>query len=65
MMTSQIHQWTHMRKAPRPVHRLQQPRLILSQEAHEQHHRPPYVANCCMTKGWCKRLQQSIGFFAA
>ncbi|MFN9724585.1 MAG: fatty acid desaturase CarF family protein [Planctomyces sp.] len=46
MMTSQIHQWAHTRKAPRSVHRLQQPRLILSQEAHEQHHRPPYVANC-------------------
>lgn len=64
VMTNQIHQWAHMRKAPRPVRWLQRLGVILSHEAHEQHHRPPYVANYCITTGWCNGLLQSIGFFS-
>lgn len=64
LMTNQIHQWAHMRKAPDPVRWLQQFGLILSHEAHERHHCPPYVANYCIATGWCNRLLQSIGFFS-
>jgi ubiquitin-conjugating enzyme E2 variant len=64
VMTNQIHQWAHMRKAPRPVRWLQRLGVILSHEAHEQHHRPPYVANYCITTGWCNGLLQSSGFFS-
>jgi hypothetical protein len=63
LWTNQIHQWAHMRRPPILIHALQQARLILRQEDHEQHHRPPYVQNYCITTGWCNRPLVAIGFF--
>jgi len=64
LMTNQIHQWAHMRRAPFPVRWLQRAGLILSHEAHERHHHPPYVANYCITTGWCNGPLQSVFFFS-
>jgi DNA polymerase III psi subunit len=63
MLTNQIHQWAHMRQAPLCVRWLQQCGLILSHNAHQQHHEPPWVANYCITTGWCNRPLQAIQFF--
>lgn len=63
LMTNQIHQWAHMRKAPMPVYWLQRLGVVLSHEAHEQHHRPPYIQNYCIATGWCNRPLQAIHFF--
>ncbi len=64
LMTNQIHQWAHMRIAPVPIRWLQRFGIILSHEAHEQHHYPPYVQNYCIATGWCNRPLQAIRFFA-
>lgn len=64
LMTNQIHQWAHMRRAPRPICWLQQLGIILSHEAHEQHHRPPHVQNYCIATGWCNRPLQAVQFFS-
>lgn len=63
LMTNQIHQWAHMRRAPLPVRWLQRTGLILSHDAHEKHHHPPYVQNYCIATGWCNRPLQAIRFF--
>lgn len=64
LMTNQIHQWAHMRSAPAPVRWLQRFGIILSHEAHEQHHYPPYVQNYCIATGWCNRPFKAIRFFS-
>ncbi|MBL8813485.1 MAG: fatty acid desaturase family protein [Planctomycetaceae bacterium] len=64
LMTNQIHQWAHMRKAPGPIRWLQRFGIILSHEAHEQHHYPPYVQNYCIATGWCNRPLMAIRFFS-
>jgi plasmanylethanolamine desaturase len=63
LMTNQIHQWAHMRKAPPPICWLQQLGIILSYEAHQQHHGPPFVQNYCIATGWCNRPLQAVQFF--
>ena len=63
LMTNQIHQWAHMRRAPMGIRQLQQLRLILSHEDHETHHRPPYVQSYCITTGWCNRPLAAIQFY--
>ena len=63
--TNQVHQWAHMPSPPRVVHWLQRRGLILSSEAHAQHHEEPYVANYCIATGWCNRWLATIGFFPA
>lgn len=63
LMTNQVHQWAHMRRAPLGVRQLQQLRLILSHEDHERHHCPPYAQNYCITTGWCNRPLSAIHFF--
>lgn len=64
LLTNQIHQWAHMRRAPWPIRGLQRLGIILSHEAHEQHHRPPYVQNYCIATGWCNRPLQAVQFFS-
>jgi ubiquitin-conjugating enzyme E2 variant len=64
LMTNQIHQWAHMRRAPAPIFLLQKLGIILSYEAHQQHHRPPFVKNYCIATGWCNRPLQAVNFFA-
>jgi plasmanylethanolamine desaturase len=62
--TNQVHQWAHMPSPPRPVQWLQRRGLILSIEAHAQHHREPYVANYCIATGWCNRWLTAVDFFS-
>jgi plasmanylethanolamine desaturase len=63
--TNQVHQWAHMPSPPRMVSWLQRRGVILSSEAHAQHHEEPYVANYCIATGWCNRWLTTIGFFPA
>jgi hypothetical protein len=63
--TNQVHQWAHMPSPPRMVRWLQRRGVILSGEAHAQHHTEPYVANYCIATGWCNRWLTTIGFFPA
>jgi hypothetical protein len=51
--TNQVHQWAHMPDPPRPVAWLQRHGVILSREAHREHHASPYVVNYCIATGWC------------
>jgi ubiquitin-conjugating enzyme E2 variant len=53
--TNQVHQWAHMANPPRCVAWLQRHGIILSREAHEQHHVSPYAVNYCIATGWCNR----------
>jgi ubiquitin-conjugating enzyme E2 variant len=61
--TNQVHQWAHMPSPPRLVRWLQHRRVILSIEAHAQHHCEPFVANYCIATGWCNRWLTAIDFF--
>lgn len=51
--TNQVHQWAHMPDPPRAVSWLQRHGVILSREAHREHHASPYVVNYCIATGWC------------
>jgi len=53
--TNQVHQWAHMPHPPAVVRWLQRRRLILSPEAHRQHHQSPYAMNYCIATGWSNR----------
>jgi plasmanylethanolamine desaturase len=61
--TNQVHQWSHMARAPRFVRRLQAAGLILGRGDHLRHHRSPYAANYCIATGWCNGPLEAIGFF--
>lgn len=65
LMTNQVHQWAHMRRAPWPIRFLQQAGVILSHEAHEEHHRAPHTSNYCIATGWCNAPLQALRFFHA
>lgn len=53
--TNQVHQWAHMPEPPRLVAWLQRRGVLLSREAHHEHHVCPYVVNYCIATGWCNR----------
>jgi len=53
--TNQVHQWAHMSEPPRAVAWLQRRGIILSRDAHDEHHASPYVVNYCIATGWCNR----------
>jgi ubiquitin-conjugating enzyme E2 variant len=61
--TNQVHQWAHMPSPPSAVRWLQCRGILLSIEAHAQHHRKPYVANYCIATGWCNRWLTAVNFF--
>jgi ubiquitin-conjugating enzyme E2 variant len=61
--TNQVHQWAHMPSPPPAVRWLQRQGVILSADAHAQHHREPYVANYCIATGWCNRWLTAVDFF--
>ncbi len=61
--TNQVHQWAHMRPAPRLITCLQRAGLILSAEDHMKHHRSPYVAYYCIATGWLNHPLTRIDFF--
>lgn len=63
--TNQVHQWAHMPSPPAFVRWLQRRRVILSAEAHANHHSAPYVANYCIATGWCNRWLTAVDFFPA
>lgn len=63
--TNQVHQWAHLPEPPRLVAWLQRRGLLLSREAHAQHHAAPYVSTYCITTGWCNGALDRLGFFRA
>jgi hypothetical protein len=63
MWTSQFHRWAHAESPPRVVAWLQRRGLILSPRHHRRHHRPPFVANFCITTGWCNPVLTAVRFF--
>ena len=65
MWTSQFHQWSHSKHPPRVVGWLQRRGLILSPQHHARHHKVPFVANYCITTGWCDPLLTGVRFFPA
>jgi ubiquitin-conjugating enzyme E2 variant len=65
MWTSQFHLWAHMKNPPRLARVLQRCRLILTPQHHWRHHKDPYVANYCITNGWCDPFLARIRFFPA
>jgi hypothetical protein len=62
-MTSQIHKWAHTPERPQVVRWLQEARLILQPDHHEEHHRTPHDRNYCITVGWLNRPLAAIAFF--
>ena len=62
-LTNQIHQWAHVRSAPRLVRLFQQLGLFLPPAAHDAHHAGEYDAHYCITTGWCNGPLEAIGFF--
>jgi ubiquitin-conjugating enzyme E2 variant len=62
-MTSQIHKWAHMDRAPLLVRALQRMRLILPPQHHSGHHAPPHIRNYCITAGWLDRPLHMLRFF--
>jgi len=64
LMTNQIHQWAHMRRAPWLVRMLQRTGVILSYRAHRLHHQRPHTANYCIATGWCNAPLQAVQFFS-
>ena len=65
MWTSQFHQWSHMTDPPRVVAWLQRRGLILGRGHHVRHHKSPFVANYCITTGWCDPVLTRVRFFPA
>jgi len=65
MWTSQFHRWAHMKSPPRVAAWLQRRGLILRPEHHRRHHKVPFIANYCITTGWCNPVLTAIGFFPA
>lgn len=63
MLTNQIHKWAHVESPPRVVRVLQRAGILLSPEAHESHHAPPYGRGYCVCSGIFNRLLDPIGFF--
>lgn len=55
LLTNQIHQWAHARRAPCMVRWLQRHGVVLSPTHHAQHHRRHDRAYC-ITGGWCDPL---------
>lgn len=62
-VTSQIHKWAHMSRAPRFVQLLQRARLVLSPEHHDVHHASPFTRNYCITVGWMNGPLRAVRFF--
>jgi plasmanylethanolamine desaturase len=61
--TNQVHQWAHMPKPPVIVRMLQNQAIILSHQAHAQHHTPPHIDNYCIALGWCNPLLLKLDFW--
>ena len=62
-LANQIHQWAHMREAPRVVRALQRSGLLLSRERHVGHHRAPHLTGYAISTGWTNRTLDAIGYW--
>lgn len=61
--TNQIHCWAHAAETPRLVRWMQRRRLLLSPEAHADHHRPAATGCYCVTLGWLNPMLDRMHFF--
>jgi plasmanylethanolamine desaturase len=62
--TNEIHALAHRERPPGLVRRLQQAGVILSPEAHRQHHIGGHARAYCITTGWCNRVLDAHAAFA-
>ena len=62
-MTNQIHKWSHLDRPPRIVGLLQDLRLILGAEHHQEHHTGDHTSHYCITTGWLNPLLDRLQFF--
>jgi ubiquitin-conjugating enzyme E2 variant len=65
MWSGQCHLWAHMKRPPLVARVLQRCRLILTRAHHQRHHKSPFMANYCITTGWCNPVLTRIRFFPA
>ena len=63
--TNPIHRWAHLETPPGWVRLLQRGGLVLSPEAHAEHHGPRHDRAYCVTSGWLNPLLDRVGFFRA
>ena len=64
-MTSQIHKWAHMARAPRVVRWFQDSSLIIGARHHHRHHVMPHDSHYCITVGWMNGPLELVRFFRA
>lgn len=62
-MTSQIHKWAHMTRAPRVVRWFQDAGLIIGERHHHRHHLVPHDSHYCITVGWMNGPLELVRFF--
>lgn len=62
-MTSQIHKWAHMPRAPRVVRWFQDAGLIIGARHHHRHHVMPHDSHYCITVGWMNAPLELVRFF--
>ena len=60
--TNLFHKWAHAQRVPPGVRWLQKRGLILSPEAHHQHH-SAYTHGYCVTHGWMNVILDRFDFF--
>ena len=64
-ISNQAHRWAHAESAPRAVRWLQRRGLLLSPEAHAQHHQGAHDRAYCVATGWMNALVDGLGLFRA
>ncbi|KAL2060050.1 hypothetical protein VTL71DRAFT_9872 [Oculimacula yallundae] len=62
---NETHVWAHMKSPPRVVKHLQDLGLLVSRQAHHEHHIRPHDRNYCLVTGWLNRPLTAIRFFEA
>ena len=63
--TNPIHRWAHLETPPGWVRLLHRGGLVLTPEAHAEHHGPRHDRAYCVTSGWLNPLLDRVGFFRA
>ncbi len=59
LLTNQLHAWSHMPRVPRVVRWLQRSRIVLSPDAHANHH-VSGTAHYSVTTGWTNAILDTI-----
>lgn len=62
-LTNQFHKWSHARKTPALVAKLQEAWLILPRKEHAMHHRGEHDEAYCITVGWLNAPLGAIDFW--